>query len=142
MNGSSRGSGSTLAVGVYDEPELIVSGIDGMLSRTNADVVTIGAHANGTTVDVLLCDPVGRPVRLEDYLAVVAGLTAAPVVVFTWSSSRSSVRRSLAAGARGFVSKSATSDVRVRPGQHAVDPRDDELGLVVDADGEGRSASP
>ena len=111
MNGSSRGSGSTLAVGVYDEPELIVSGIDGMLSRTNADVVTIGAHANGTTVDVLLCDPVGRPVRLEDYLAVVAGLTAAPVVVFTWSSSRSSVRRSLAAGARGFVSKSATSEV-------------------------------
>ena len=39
----------------------------------------------------------------------MVGLTAAPVLVFTWSHSPSSVRRSLAAGARGFVSKCASS---------------------------------
>jgi DNA-binding NarL/FixJ family response regulator len=40
----------------------------------------------------------------------VAALTMAPVLVFTWSISPSSVRRSLAAGARGFLSKGASSD--------------------------------
>ena len=43
-------------------------------------------------------------------LIVVAALTVAPVLVFTWSSSPSSVRRSLAAGARGFLSKGASAD--------------------------------
>ena len=111
MNGSSRGSGSPLAVGVYDEPELIVSGIDGMLARATptADVVHIGPDSTGTDVDVLLCDPVGRALQLEDYLGLVVEMTSAPVVVFTWSNSPSSVRRSLAAGARGFVSKSTSS---------------------------------
>jgi DNA-binding NarL/FixJ family response regulator len=111
MNSSPRGSGSPLAVGVFDEPELIVSGIDGMLSRSTpiADVVTIGPDSAGAEVDVLLCDPVGRSMQLEDYLGLVIALTAAPVVVFTWSNSPSSVRRSLAAGARGFVSKSTSS---------------------------------
>jgi len=109
---SSPGGGPPLAVGVYDEPELIVSGVDGMLARSSptTDVVTIGPDWVGAKIDVLLCDPVGRAVQLEDYLGVVVGLTSAPVVVFTWSNSPSSVRRSLDAGARGFVSKSTSSD--------------------------------
>lgn len=111
MNAGSRGGRTALAVGVYDEPELIVSGVDGMLSRSgpHADVVTVRADVAGAAVDVLLCDPVGRTMQLEDYLAVVVGLTVAPVLVFTWSSSPSTVRRSLAAGARGFVSKAVSS---------------------------------
>ena len=102
-----RGNGSRIAVGVYDEPELIVSGVNGLLSRCGppADVVTIARDAEEAAVDVLLCDPVGRTVQLEEYLSLVVGLTAAPVVVFTWSNSPSSLRRSMAAGARGFVSK-------------------------------------
>jgi DNA-binding NarL/FixJ family response regulator len=111
MDRSAPGSG-TLSVGVYDEPELIVSGIDRMLARSapSADVVTIRPDQPGADVDVLLCDPLGRSVGLEDYLGLVVGLSAAPVVVFTWSNSPSSVRRSLAAGARAFVSKSTSSD--------------------------------
>jgi DNA-binding NarL/FixJ family response regulator len=103
-------NGSSLAVGVYDEPELIVSGVDGLLSRSGppAAVVTITPDAPAAVVDVLLCDPIGRDVELEDYLSLVAGLTAAPVLVYTWSTSRSSLRRSLAAGARGVVSKSSS----------------------------------
>jgi DNA-binding NarL/FixJ family response regulator len=105
-----RGNGWPIAVGVYDEPELIVSGVDGLLARSGsrADVVTIAADTEAAAVDVLLCDPVGRSVQLEDYLSVVTGLTRAPVLVYTWSSSRSSARRSLAAGARGFMSKASS----------------------------------
>jgi DNA-binding NarL/FixJ family response regulator len=39
----------------------------------------------------------------------VASLSDAPVLVLTWSGSRSNVQRSLAAGARGVVSKAASA---------------------------------
>ena len=105
-------NGTPLSVGVYDEPELIVSGIDQMLARSGprAEVVHMGPGSNGVTVDVLLCDPVGRKMQLEDYLGLALRLTLAPVLVFTWSSTPSSVRRSLASGARGFLSKAATAE--------------------------------
>src|SRR4051812_38204228 len=110
----SRGDRSPIAVGVYDEPELIVSGVNHMLGRGESpvDVVTIAGNTNGSPieVDVLLCDPMGKAVELEDYLGTVAALTLAPVLVFTWSSSPSTVRRSLAAGARGFLSKATSSE--------------------------------
>jgi DNA-binding NarL/FixJ family response regulator len=108
----SRGDAPPIAVGVYDEPELIVSGVNAMLARSSpaADVVTVSHGADPTKVDVVLCDPVGRAIQIEEYLTGVAALTMAPVLVFTWSISPSSVRRSLAAGARGFLSKGATSD--------------------------------
>ena len=109
----SRGGRSPIAVGVYDEPELIVSGVDHMLARSGppVDVVTIAPDSDRdqVEVDVLLCDPVGRHLQLEDYLGAVVALTLAPVLVFTWSSSPSNVRRSLAAGARGFLSKGTSS---------------------------------
>ena len=97
----------SLAVGVYDEPELVVQGIGGMLSTQglNTRVLPLSAGSTTTRIDVLLCDPVGRPVELEEYLAAVATLTDAPVVVFTWSNSPSTARRAIAAGARGVVSK-------------------------------------
>jgi DNA-binding NarL/FixJ family response regulator len=102
-----RGDRPPIAVGVYDEPELIVSGVNGMLARcgSRADVLTIAPGADQAEVDVLICDPIGRTVPIEEYLLTVTSLTMAPVLVFTWSSSPSTVRRSLAAGARGFVSK-------------------------------------
>jgi DNA-binding NarL/FixJ family response regulator len=115
---------------VYDEPELIVSGVDHMLARSGppADVVTIPADADRdqVEVDVLLCDPVGRHVQIEDYLAEVVALTLAPVLVFTWSNSPSCLRRSMAAGARGFLSKGTSSEnlaaalVAVRVGETIV----------------------
>jgi DNA-binding NarL/FixJ family response regulator len=99
---------------VYDEPELIVSGVDHMLARTGppAEVLTIpvDAEPEQVAVDVLLCDPVGRHLQIEEYLAAVVALTLAPVLVFTWSSSPSAVRRSMAAGARGFLSKGTSSE--------------------------------
>ena len=102
----------SIAVGVYDEPELIVSGVDRMLARSGspADVITISPDTDGIEVDVVLCDPVGRAVQIEAYLGGVTALTDAPLLVFTWSSSPSSLRRSMAAGARGFLSKGTSSE--------------------------------
>jgi len=107
-----RGHASPLAVGVYDEPELIVSGVQAMLARSGpaAAVLAIPVDAGTADVDVLLCDPHGRTAEIEDYLSAVSVVSSAPVLVFTWSSSPSSVRRSLAAGARGFLWKGAGAD--------------------------------
>ena len=106
--GRARGPTPPLTVGIYDEPELIVSGVEAMLAHSEqaVDVVVVGED-KPTPVDVLLCDPVGRAVQIEAYLGAVAALTRAPVLVFTWSSSPSSVRRSLDSGARGFLWKGA-----------------------------------
>src|SRR4051794_29627392 len=94
--GRARGDTPSLTVGIYDEPELIVLGVEAMLARSDhaVDVVVV-ADSEQLPVDVLLCDPVGRTVAIEDYLGTVTGLTEAPVLVFTWSSSPGSVRRSL-----------------------------------------------
>src|SRR3954452_20111970 len=97
-----------IAIGVFDEPDLIVSGIDGMLAP-HGRVVTLAPDAPATAVDLVLCDPIGRAVQIEEYLGLVAALTLAPVLVFTWSRSPSSLRRSLAAGARGYLSKAVPS---------------------------------
>lgn len=109
---SDPGDDRSLTVGVYDEPELVVSGVDQMLGRTGSPVrvVPVPADTETTDVDVLLCDPIGRPVQLEDYLDRVVALSQAPVLVFTWSSSAANQRRSLAAGARGFVSKELSAE--------------------------------
>jgi DNA-binding NarL/FixJ family response regulator len=103
--------GGPLTVGVYDEPELVVRGIDGMLARhwSSIDVVAIASDAEEADVDVLVCDPVGRPVPLEEYLEKIATITVAPLFVFTWSHRPSTMSRCVATGARGFLSKAATA---------------------------------
>lgn len=108
---SAREDGPRIAVGVYDEPELIVAGVDSMLARngSSTEVVPVAPDSGEVAVDVLLCDPVGRAVQIEDYLALVASITVAPLLVFTWGSSPSSVSRSMASGAKGVVSKAASA---------------------------------
>ena len=104
------GDGGTFCVGVYDEPELVVRGIEGMLARhlPCAQVVPIPSNAQEAAVDVLVCDPVGRTVPVEEYLQKVATITAAPLFVFTWTHRPSTMRRCVATGARGFLSKTAS----------------------------------
>ena len=111
MNSPTSGRAPRLTIGVYDEPELVVHGVDGMLarSRPRPEVLTVCPEGTKSEVDVLLCDPVGRTLPLEDYLGMVAAVSSAPVLVFTWSSSPSSVRRVMAAGARGFLSKTSSA---------------------------------
>jgi two-component system, NarL family, response regulator LiaR len=100
-----------LAVGVYDEPELVVSGVTGMLAQVGhtGGVVPVRPGLDDARVDVLLCDPVGRGVQIEDYLATVTTATDAPVLVFTWGTSPNSLRRAMRSGARGVLSKTASA---------------------------------
>lgn len=119
-----------LIVGVYDEPEVVVSGIAGMLSREGlpARVRAFSPYGSDVALDLVLCDPVARDVQIEEYLAYVGSLTKAPVLVFTWSPSAPNLRRSLASGARGLLSKDADAGelaaalVAVSHG-HGVTPR-------------------
>ena len=103
--------GGPLTVGVYDEPELVVRGVDGMLARHGSaiEVLAIESDAEEAVVDVLVCDPVGRTVSVEEYLEKIATITVAPLFVFTWTLRPSTMSRCVATGARGFLSKAATA---------------------------------
>ena len=130
--GPAGGDKARIAVGVYDEPQLIVSGIASLLASegTHADVRAIDPDEPtpaDLTLDVLLCDPVGRQVPIEEYVAAVTAMSGVPVLAFTWSTSAASQRRSLAAGARGFLSKSSGAAA---------------LAAAVDALGRGETAVP
>lgn len=105
----SRG-GQPVRVSIVDESELVVAGVEGMLGA-RADRVTLVEPAEA---DVVLCDPVGRPLDTDAYLADVAQRTPARVVVYTWRMDQGNVRRAVAAGAHGFVSKAAGADELVR----------------------------
>ncbi|MDN4163539.1 response regulator transcription factor [Nocardioides abyssi] len=97
-------------VGVLDESELVTTGVAGMLAPHPERVVVV----EPPEADVVLCDPVGRPVDIETYLGDVARQTAARVVVYSWRMDQGSVRRVVSAGACGFVSKAVGSDELVR----------------------------
>lgn len=101
---------SPIRVGIHDEPEVITLGLDGMLGR-HRDRVRMSPDpvAVGDRVDVLICDPIGRSVGIERYLRSLSALTSARLLVFTWKLEAASIHRALAAGAHGFVPKSATS---------------------------------
>ncbi|MCW2795296.1 response regulator transcription factor [Nocardioides sp.] len=99
-----------IRVGVVEEPELVMLGVDGMLRRhPDRAALTASADYLSPRVDVLLCDPVGRTVDLEGYLDRVFAATAARVLAFTWTTDEATARRVLAAGAHGWLSKASSS---------------------------------
>ncbi|MCR6033520.1 DNA-binding response regulator [Nocardioides sp. zg-579] len=98
-------------VGVVDESELVTTGVEGMLAPYAGRLTVVDEPA---VADVVLCDPLGRPLDIESYLADVHRRTHGRVVVFTWRLDQGSVRRVLAAGACGFVSKAVDADELVR----------------------------
>lgn len=103
-------SGRPVRVGIVDEPELVTTGVAGMLAQHPDRAVVVDPEE----AEVVLCDPVGRPLDIEAYLGEVARRTPARIVVYTWRLDRGSVRRAAAAGARGFVSKVVGSEELVR----------------------------
>lgn len=101
----------TLLVGVHDESELVVSGVERMLgNRAQVTSYASAAVPGADEVDVVLCDPAGRAVPPEAYVAALVNRTRAPVVVFSWQHDAVAVRRARSAGAAAYVAKSATSD--------------------------------
>ncbi len=111
-------------VGIVDESELVTTGVGCMLAQHSGRATVVEPE----DADVVLCDPVGRPLDIESYLEDVAARTPARVVVYTWRLDRGSVRRAVSAGARGFVSKAVGSEelvhaiVRVHRGETVETP--------------------
>ncbi|MDN4175564.1 response regulator transcription factor [Nocardioides sp. SOB77] len=97
-------------VGVVDESELVTTGVEGMLAQHSGRVAVVEPEV----AEVVLCDPVGRSLDIEAYLADVARRTHGRVVVYTWRLDQGSVRRAVSAGAQGFVSKAVPADELVR----------------------------
>lgn len=96
-----------IRLGVVDESELVVLGVDGMV-RPHPHRVRF-ARSEHRDVDVVLCDPVGRAVDVEQYLGDLVEGTSARVLAFTWASDLTTARRTLAAGAHGWLSKTSSS---------------------------------
>jgi DNA-binding NarL/FixJ family response regulator len=94
-------------LGVVDESELVMLGVDGMVRRHPHRVHF--SHVRSHDLDVVLCDPVGRDIDLENYLVGVVADTPARVLAFTWASDPTTARRALAAGAHGWLSKASSS---------------------------------
>jgi DNA-binding NarL/FixJ family response regulator len=105
--GRSTQRAAPIRLGVVDEPELVVLGVDGMVRSHARRLRFAGTRVDD--VDVLLCDPVGRPVALERYLRGVVAETPARVLAFSWATDASTARRALAAGAHGWLPKGCSS---------------------------------
>lgn len=101
-----RPLGRPVRVAVVDESELVTAGVEGMLHRHRQRA----ALADPAAADVVLCDPVGRQLDIESYLADVGERCRGRLLVYTWRLDQGSVRRAVSAGARGFVSKTASAE--------------------------------
>lgn len=99
-----------LRVGVLDESELVSTGLAGML-RPHAARVELSFHRGelrSTDLDVVLYDPFDGPGTARR-LERIASLGPARVLVLTWQPHAGGRRRALAAGAHGYVGKSAST---------------------------------
>lgn len=111
----SRPPARPVRLGVLDEAELVTHGLRGMLrahgDRVALEVLTGPATGDVDRVDVVLCDPFSD-LRPDDAssLARLADLQHSRVIVFTWNTTPSGIRRALEAGAHGYLAKTVTSE--------------------------------
>lgn len=108
-------SARPVRLGVLDETELVTHGLAGMLrphsSRVSLHLVRSpqGTAAPDTSgLDVVLYDPFAG-IDVEERLAQLRRLPPAKVLVYTWHDHPHRRRRSLDAGADGFLTKDASS---------------------------------
>jgi DNA-binding NarL/FixJ family response regulator len=110
--GPQRGARGPVRLGVLDEPELVVTGLAGML-EPHADRVELAVLDGSTTstdgLDVVLCDPLLRDRDLRDHVEQVSGLGRARVLVYTWNTRAPGLSEAIDAGALGIVPKSSTT---------------------------------
>ncbi|WP_244929119.1 response regulator transcription factor [Nocardioides sp. W7] len=99
-------------LGVLDEPELVATGLAGMLGP-HSDRVELALLDDSTTstdgLDVVLCDPLLRDRGARDHVEQVAGLGTARVLVYTWNTRAPGLSEVIEAGALGIVPKSSTT---------------------------------
>jgi DNA-binding NarL/FixJ family response regulator len=110
--GSERARLGPVRLGVLDEPELVTTGLAGMLSphRDRVELAVLDGSTTSTDgLDVVLCDPLMRDRDVRDHVEQVSGLGSARVLVFTWNTHASGLSEVIEAGALGIVPKSSTT---------------------------------
>ncbi len=118
-----------LRLGVLDESELVVAGLDGMLRphRERVELSVLEATDSTTGLDVVLCDPFRNGGDPHDHISRVAALGPARVLVYTWNTRAANTRTFAAAGAHAVIDKTA-------PGIELIE--------VVEAVGRGEQVAP
>lgn len=109
---SERAALGPVRLGVLDEPELVTTGLAGMLGP-HGDRVELAVLDGSTTstddLDVVLCDPMLRERNVRDHIEQVSGLGTARVLVYTWNTRAPGLSEVIEAGALGIVPKSSTT---------------------------------
>lgn len=96
-----------LRLGVWEESELVITGLVGMLGphrgRVELSVLTAASTTDG--LDVVLCDPFRADEEPHAHVGRVAGLGPARVLVYTWNTRVANRHTLTAAGAHAVVDK-------------------------------------
>jgi len=100
---------SAIRVAIVDDYAVVVAGIAALLADERIDVVEMGTSMPVITdVDIVLYDTFGQVqgdgIDLEDYVRD----SDAKVVIYSWNLQPDLVRKALAGGARGYLSKVLT----------------------------------
>lgn len=120
-----------LRVAILDDFEIVVAGVAAVLAPFSAQVAVVELDARMpvvSEVDVILYDSFAQAQGpFVDFASLVRS-SSAKVAIFSWHTSRDVVRKSLAAGADGYISKGVSAEglvqalMRVHSGQR-VTPR-------------------
>lgn len=109
---SERSELGPVRLGVLDEPELVTTGLAGMLGphRDRVELALLDRSTTSTDdLDVVLCDPLLYVGDVRDHVEQVSGLGTARVLVYTWNARAPRLSAVLEAGALGIVAKSSTA---------------------------------
>lgn len=101
---------------VVNDYEIVVAGIAGVLQRfpERIEVVEIDSGVPVVSeVDLILYDSFGAPQGAALDVPGIVGRSSAKVVIFSWNTQPSLIEQSLAAGASGYVLKSASGEALV-----------------------------
>lgn len=104
---------SVIRVAVVDDYEIVVAGVAAVLSPFRDEVAVVELDSNlpvVSEVDVVLYDSFGQVQGPDIDLEELTASGTAKVVVFSWNTSADVVRRSLAAGVAGYVSKGVSGE--------------------------------
>ncbi len=136
-----------LRLAIVDDYAVVIAGVASFLEAERIDVVETGASEPVLSdVDIVLYDTFGQiqgtGIDLEDFVRD----SGAKVVIYSWNLEPSLIKKAIAGGARGYLSKVLTGPeivaalARVMAGEIVILPGDSETSEGGAGDWPGRSA--
>jgi two-component system, NarL family, response regulator LiaR len=136
-----------LRLAIVDDYDVVVAGVAALLEAERIDVVETAVSLPVISdVDVVLYDTFGQVqglgINLEDFVAH----SGAKVVIFSWNLRPELIRKAIAGGASGYLSKVLTGPVivealeRIMAGETVIMTGDHETSVGGAGDWPGRSA--